>query len=147
MENTEDTILTNSSWGYGVCDQCEETGMCPVCKEKDNAFMSETMGDFYAEEEAFYNEQKRTSERILKALESIKGSEWVEQLNKYAKDSECHHPFKVVKKPKGDLQECDYELFGDEWIDQHTGYECDDYYGTVTIRIDEKRYLEMPFHC
>ncbi len=139
--------LQPERWGWGNCVECTEWDMCSACKEKDNAFMNDMLAECYAEETAYYNEQKRITDRILKAIESIKGKDWVEQLQAYAKNCECHFPFAIVRKPKGQPQICDEDIFGTEWVDQYTGYECDDYYGTLTIQIDEKRYLEMPYHC
>lgn len=92
------------------------------------------------------NEIKTT--RILKVLENIKSKEWYLDLMEYSKESGVNHPFDIVRKTRGTYQEEEEYSFGGVWIEQSSSYPCEDcYYGTIYIKIDDKRYLEMPFEC
>jgi hypothetical protein len=119
----------------------------PWASQEEKDFEYSIMDECYEEERKFNEKNKQKSDRILKVLRKIKGEEWYSELIDYSKEAETHNPFNIVRKPKGQYQEeSDYELLGGVWVEQSTSYPCEDcYYGTVTVKIDEKRWLEMPF--
>lgn len=89
---------------------------------------------------------QKVTDDILTEVKSEKGEKWLEELLEYAKECETHNPFKIVNTPKGEYQEENYELLQGAWVEQSSSYGCEDcYYGTVSVKIAEGRYLEMPF--
>jgi hypothetical protein len=107
------------------------------------------MAEYIEKERIEEEKQFKTTARILNALQRIKPCQWFDDLNDYAKEAEVHNPFRIVKKPIGNYQEeTEFESLGGVWVDQHGGYPVEDsFYGTVTVKIDDRRYLEMPFSC
>lgn len=129
-------------------ESIEKEDFFPWESQEEKDFMDSMMEESYAEEIRFEENNKRISDRILAVLKKIKGEEWYSELMEYSEEAETHNPFNIVRKPQGQWQEEDYELLGGVWVDQMSSYPIEDsYYGTVTVKIDEKRYLEMPFSC
>lgn len=116
-------------------------------EEKEQYF--EIMDEHYEDIAAQQKEYQQKTDDILNEIKSLKSTEWMEELLQYAKDSEIHNPFEIVTKPKGQWQEeSEYPTLGGVWVDQSSSYGCEDcYYGTVTVKVDENKYLEMPFAC
>jgi predicted KAP-like P-loop ATPase len=146
--NTEEnnTQLPQSSVSDSFSD---ENDFAPWQSQEEKDFEYSIMSEYFEEERKEAERTQIITNRILNALKNIKPCQWFEDLNDYAKESETHNPFKIVKKPKGNWQEeGDYESLGGVWVEQMGGYPIEDsFYGTVTVKIDEKRYLEMPFSC
>ena len=127
----------------------DEADFYPWSSQEEKDFEYSIMDECYAEEIKFDENNKRISDRILKVLKSVKSEEWYSELMEYSKEAETHNPFRIVKKPKGNWQkEREFESLGGVWVDQHGGYPIEDlFYGTVTVKIDDRRYLEMPYSC
>lgn len=124
-------------------------GYHPWDSQEEKDFEYSILDDYYNELDQEREANKAITNEILNPLKSEKSEEWFKDLMDYAKEAETHNPFKIVEKPKGQWQEegC-YESLGGVWVEQSSPYPCEDcYYGTVTVKIDEKRYLEMPFSC
>ena len=120
----------------------------PWSSQEEKDFEYSIMDECYAEERKFDENNTRISNRIFKAVKSIKGEKWYSELIEYAEEAETQNPFRIVKKPTGKWQEEEYELLGGVWVEQFGGYPIEDsFYGTVTVKIDDRRYLEMPFSC
>ena len=120
----------------------------PWTSQEEKDFEFSIMDEYYSEQIKFDENNSRITNRILKTLKLIKGEQWYSELMEYAKEAETHNPFTIVRNPIGDWQDEEYDLLGGVWVNQSNSYPCEDcYYGTVTVKIDEKRYLEMPFSC
>jgi len=145
FKNTENEALVKTD----VIGSQDEADFYPWSSQEEKDFEYSIMDEYYAEETKFHENNKRISDRILKILKAVKSEEWYSELMEYSKEAETHNPFAIVRKPKGQYQgEDEYELLGGVWVEQSSSYPCEDcYYGTVTVKIDEKRYLEMPFAC
>lgn len=54
----------------------------------------------------------------------------------------------VVDQPSfwAKKQRCDY-WFEFEYVDQRTGYECDDYYGTMYYPLPDWKFISVSYHC
>lgn len=126
----------------------ETTDYSPWDSQEEKDFYFEIMNEGHQAEVELHNRNKETTARIFKVLQARKESAWVSELFAYSEEAETHNPFAIVRKPKGQWQEeRDFPLLGGVWVDQSTSYPCEDcYYGTVTVRIDDKRWLEMPFN-
>ena len=107
------------------------------------------MNEHYAEIEKEEERNIFLTDEILKPLREEKSEEWFKELTSYAEESGTHYPFEIVTKPLGKWQEEEeYPLLNGVWVEQSSSYGCEDcYYGTVTVKIDDNRYLEMPFNC
>ena len=114
-------------------------------EEKDFEFS--IMAEYYEEERIEEEKRLKTTNRILNALKKIMPIEWITDLKDYAKEAGVHNPFKIVKKPKGKYQtENEFKNLKGVWAEQQGGYPIEDsFYGTVTVKIDDRRYLQMPF--
>ena len=126
-----------------------EDAFYPFASKEDQDFEFSIMSEYFEEEKKEEEKRYKKTTRILNALQRIKPCQWFEDLNDYAKEAETHNPFKIVKKPKGNWQEeTEFESLEGVWVEQHGGYPIEDsFYGTVTVKIDDRRYLEMPFSC
>jgi len=115
--------------------------------DQEDQLSSDLMHEYYEEQYRLDEKNKRISDRVLKVLKRLKGDEWYSNLIEYAKEAEAHNPYLIVRKPLGQWQEeSDYELLGGVWVDQSSSYPCEDcFFGTVTVKIDDRRWLEMPF--
>lgn len=125
-----------------------ESDLFPWKSQEEKEFEYSILDEYYNELDQEREANKKVTDRILKALRNIKSEGWYNELIEYAKECEAHDPFNIVRDPKGEWQEEGYEYLGGAWVEQSYSYPCEDcYYGTVTVKIDEKRYLEMPFSC
>ena len=126
-----------------------EDDFYPFASKEDQEEQFSIMAEYFEEERIEEEKRFKTTTRILNALQRIKPCQWFEDLNDYAKEAEVHNPFRIVKKPIGNYQEeTEFESLGGVWVDQHGGYPIEDsFYGTVTVKIDDRRYLEMPYSC
>jgi len=93
----------------------------------------------------YYDGIAKHNEPILKAIKDEKGNDWYKELESLMEDSEVGGAFKIVEEPSGELQESS-ELIINEWVDQYSvGDSGDCWEGTITVKIGDKKYLEMPF--
>lgn len=110
-------------------------------------FYNEIMAEADAEEDIRIAENKRINDRIFKAIKKVKGIPFLSLLKKDIKDNEVHGKFEICNKPRGNNQ-------GDYWgnlkgvyVDQYTGYECDDYYGWIYFPIKKNKWLKCHYAC
>jgi hypothetical protein len=71
-----------------------------------------------------------------------------DEIEHVIEDSDHTYDFKIVDEPKGEFQQEDeYPVLGGIWVDQTTngGYTGDDFAGTVSIKIDNRNYLEFAY--
>ena len=103
------------------------------------------MDDYGKSMKDYHDGIAKHNEPILKAIKAEKGNEWFSELEMLMEESEVCGAFKIVEEPNGEKQESS-ELIGDEWVDQYSvGDSGDSWEGTITVKIGDKRYLEMPF--
>lgn len=127
----------------------QENEFHPWSSQEEKDFEYSIMDEYYNEMRIEDVKNEAITNKIMNALEKIKSKEWMEDLKLCAIESETHNPFKIVKKPKGNYQkENELENLEGVWVDQSGGYPIEDsFYGTITVKIGERRYLEMPFSC
>lgn len=51
----------------------------------------------------------------------------------------------IVDKPNGEKQMCEIEIFDHEYVDQHTGFCSDDYFGTMAFPLPSGKYIEISY--
>jgi hypothetical protein len=126
-----------------------ENDYFPWSSQEEKDLDIEIMNECHQAEMHYAENCLRITNRILTVLKRVKGDQWYSELIEYSNEAEAHNPFIIVRSPVGQWQEeSEYELLGGVWVDQSSSYPCEDcYYGTVTVKIDDKRWLEMPFNC
>jgi len=111
-------------------------------KQKD---FSSIIDDYGKAMREYYDGIVKHNEPILKAIKAKKGNEWFAELECVMIESEVGSAFKIVDEPSGRKQESS-DLIKYEWVEQYSvGYSNDIWEGTITVKIDDKKYLEMPF--
>jgi hypothetical protein len=102
---------------------------------------------YYKDVREYDRETERVNNRILKAVENVIGKGFLRDLKNLIDESECSNRFSLVDTPKGDYQEESYHgCITGIWVVQHSqGMEGDSFYGTVTVKLKDCKYLEMPF--
>lgn len=108
------------------------------------------MDDYHRVMNDHYKQASRHNTRILKAVGSVKGNAFRRNLIEAIKDSEANgEKMQLVKKPKGNFVKAKYgRQIPGYWCDQwNVGYECDCFEGTVTFKLKDEMYLEVPFSC
>jgi len=110
-------------------------------------FYNEIMSEADAEEDLRIAEDKRVNDRIFKALISVKGKRFVSNLKKDLKENECDGGLKFSNRPKGEKQSNYWGNINGVYVDQYTGYECDDYYGWIYFPIKNGKWLKCHYAC
>lgn len=94
----------------------------------------------------YHNNCNKKNNRILKAIKNLNGEKFYKNLLKCMKETEVGDAFKIVRKPRGEVQEESYGQIKKIWVDQRAvGDSGDSWEGTVSVKIKEGRWLEMPF--
>ena len=98
-------------------------------------------------ERAYYAELNRVNTRILKALESVKGKVFVDEVKLYMEECEMYGALAITKKTVGKYQQEDFESFSGAWINQYVngGMTGDDFQGSIYIKIKEGKYLSFTY--
>jgi len=115
-----------------------------------NKEMENAMADYYKWEKKRYENVQRINNRIIKAIESVKGKEFAKDFLECAGEMEVGaQDWSFVKKPVGIFQEEDYGLIQGIWVDQwrNGGYEGDDFAGDIYIKLKENIFLKMGYEC
>ena len=116
-----------------------------LTKEQEQQEFNRAMDDYGKAMKEYHQGIERNNTPILNAIKAEKGNEWFAELKELMNESEVGGAFKIVDKPSGDEQEVS-GLIECEWIDQYSvGDSGDSWEGTVTVKISEGKYLEMPF--
>jgi len=107
----------------------------------------EIMDDHYTELNKIVAEENRINNRILKAILKVKGKEFYESLLLTIEEDECTNgSFEIVNKPLGQYQKEDFGEIKGLWVEQHSaGYEGDSFWGFVSVKLKENKWLQMPF--
>lgn len=106
----------------------------------------------YEEIQSVYDQieadEKEINEYNTNLLKSI-GASW-EDLELLLDCGTLNGKIEIVTKPTGHDQEyedCEY-FFKDVWVDQHsTGYEGDSFAGFIYGKIEEGKWLKVPYYC
>jgi hypothetical protein len=116
-----------------------------LTKEQEQQEFNRVMDDYGKAMKEYHDEIERNNAPILKAVKEEKGDEWFEELENLMEESEVGGAFKIVAKPNGEKQSSG-DLIKWEWVDQYSvGDSGDSWEGTITVKISNGKYLEMPF--
>lgn len=91
-------------------------------------------------ENSFY---KRNLDKLKNVLLGKFGQNFVDELEYIINDSCATGKFEFENEPTGVHQEENLDFIKEIWIDQSTGSYEDDYYGTFSIKIAEKKYVKF----
>ena len=156
VENMIDENLENDEWKI---IESEEHQMIVTDKKDSRDFtvyvdMNKSMEDAWEhimiEEQKYEEEVKRVNDRILAAMESLRGKYFVKDILDYAENIEVHGAWEIVRQTKGEFQkEEEFEFMKGAWVDQwcNGGYLGDEFSGDVYIEIKKDRYLKMGYAC
>ena len=103
--------------------------------------------DYRKEMDRFYNEIARKNKRISRAIKSVLGQKYWEDIADCLSECEADTaPFSIVREPNGDEQDWNCVSFDNTWVDQRSvGMEGDSFEGTVCIPLDEKRWFKFHY--
>lgn len=102
--------------------------------------------DYAAEMNQYNDNSNRINNRILKAIKNQLGEKFKEAILLCAEESDACGPFALVKKPKGEYLDEEYEAFKGLWVDQRSyGDTGDSWQGEVYIKLKENLYLEIGY--
>lgn len=93
-------------------------------------------------------ETSRVNNRLLQVLKKVKGRDWVNGLQSMMKSEGVHGPIAITRnRPNPILREDEDGPLKEVWVRQRSsgnpaGY---GYYGTIWVKIDSRRYLELQF--
>lgn len=97
-----------------------------------------------------HQEYDRVNNRILKAIESVKGALFTESLMNLIKESEgILGKARITRHPEGHKWQKEWysrQIQG-IWITQVTGYLGDDFSGTISVKIRKGRYFTFDYAC
>lgn len=100
--------------------------------------------DQYIKDEInYYLEIDRCNDRLLRAIETLKGEQFVNDLKECMEESEQGGRIIITNKTAGQYQDEDWGVIKGAWIDQHVngGMTGDDFQGNIYIRIKAGKYL------
>ena len=109
-----------------------------------------SMEDGMAEYGKWLDEVRRRTNRLLRAIKSVRGRTFHKRLIEYLKEAypSDYIPMEIVREPEGNHQKVtEYgRLITDEWVQQWaTGTEGDSFDGIICIPIKTGRYLKFRF--
>lgn len=111
--------------------------------------INEVMRDYDKVMTEYHNELNRKNNRMLKALTSVMGNKFVENLKEYMEDSEGpSNEIRIVKNRKGSLQkEIGFGAIKKVWVNQwdNGGYTGDSFSGDIYIPITKKRFVTFGY--
>jgi len=97
-------------------------------------------------------EENRQFERIIKAIESVRGEAFVSEVNEWLTELDMVYEPKLVREPKGRKQSAgsgDYEhtLIKEEWCDEYKngGYTGDSYSGYAAIEVKPGLFFQVHY--
>lgn len=148
LENNDWQILGEQNAQISIANKhtfINYTVYVDIDKEFSNA-----MHEYAEFEKKEYENSQRINQRLLKAIQSVKGERFVNDLKDYLEDSaDVIGPWEIVRETKGNYQEEDYNSLKGLWVDQwrNGGYEGDDFAGHIYIELKKDRYLKMYYSC
>ena len=104
------------------------------------------MDEYSKQQEIEYLENQRVNNRLLTVLKSYMGTKWYKQFMEEIEESGMVGKFEIVNYTRGERQSLS-AFRKNMWVDQSTGYECDDYYGWVYIELKDNKYLRFYYNC
>jgi hypothetical protein len=114
-------------------------------KVSEQGNFNRVMDDYGKEMTKYHEEIERNNTPILNAIKEENGQEFYDDLEAYMQESEVCGAFKIVTEPRGEKQE-EGGIIEFVWVDQRSvGDSGDSWEGTITVKISEVKYLEMPF--
>lgn len=116
----------------------------PLTPEQEDKIMDE-----YFQSMREYGEKvSRHNSRILKAIKSVRGENFYNELMNEIEESEGIDGFaEIVTASVGKYQEADGQIIKGIWVNQTTngGHLGDDFAGTVCIEIKKGKYLKFNY--
>lgn len=116
--------------------------------EEEKKQFAEAMNDMYKAA----MEVEAHNLRIMKAIHSVKGQTFFDDLCDLLKYNECGggifpHPDEIVRKKAGELAEEDFGSIQQFWVDQYEngGYTGDSYAGYIYVEIKPGKYLKAHY--
>src|ERR1035437_7486963 len=114
-------------------------------KVSEQGNFNRVMDDYGKEMTKYHEEIERNNTPILNAIKEENGQEFYDDLEAYMQESEVCGAFKIVTEPRGEKQE-EGGIIEFVWVDQRSvGDSGDSWERTITVKISEVKYLEMPF--
>ena len=108
-------------------------------KEENDKFWAE----YAASEKLIYQEEKRWNSRLLKAIQSQLGKQFLDDVVECLEESEAQGKLELVRKPRGQWQEEYHESFDGIWVDQWSiGDTGDSWNGYVCIELKKGLWLK-----
>lgn len=108
---------------------------------------SQIMDDYDKWQSQYYAKIERNNNRILNAIESLKGQQYLTELMEMLKDSEADI-LSISNHTTGSWQnEEEYPLIKGCWVDQYVngGYTGDTYEGYCYVQIKPEKYLKYHY--
>lgn len=99
----------------------------------------------------FQKEIEQENQKILGQLEQELPKEFFDSIQKVIEETTEYFvptPMKIVKEPRGEEQSEDTGTIKTIWVDQRSvGDSGDSYEGFVYVKLEENRFLQIPFSC
>jgi len=83
------------------------------------------------------------NEAIINAI----GKTAMKHFNAIMDGSTVTEKIEIVNEPRGTNQNESYGPFKAVWVDQRTGYICDNYYGHIYAKFGPDKWLKIPYEC
>jgi len=116
-----------------------------LTKEEQDEF-NEVMSSYDNFMKKHHDNCNRINNRILRAIKNIKGEKFYKDLLRCMEENEVGDGFNIVKKPRGEAQKEKYGRIKEIWVSQQAvGDSGDSWEGTVSVKIKDDKWLEMPF--
>lgn len=112
--------------------------------------MNELLWAEYADDEnKRIAEVARVNSRLFKAIKSLRGEKFVQDLNDVVKECEVvDAPYEIVNTPQGKYQHESFRTIKGFWVKQWSvGDSGDSYNGYIAIKIKRNKYLQMYYSC
>ena len=105
------------------------------------------MREYMASEIEYIQMLADQDKRVLKAIESVKGKAFLQDVRNCLEESEASNGIWLSKMPTGTYQEEDYGSFKGIWVNQHIngGMTGDHFEGTISIKLRTGKYLTFHY--
>lgn len=118
-------------------------------EEMDKQQEKDMMTEMYAQMERDIQQEINSNNRIFRAVTSIKGKGFMDDLYELMEDSECKGKIEIVDEPRGEFQEeTGFGCIVGIWVNEYsTGDSGVSFAGQIWVKIKNYKYLEIPFSC
>jgi hypothetical protein len=117
-------------------------------KRDETEVMADAFREYYKDMAAYHDECEKANRRVLKAIQSVKGSDFYEDLTDVFDWVHPSGKFELVDEPSGDIQNENYGKIRRVWVDQWSvGDSGDSFSGHVYVKLKLGMWLKMYFEC